>query len=396
MPSRTKRLLTMLVLLATLIAALGTAIPAAAVIEAPVGDCTETGSGINLYDQDCYLYDIDPNRGYISDGIEDAYDSFGDLAIDGVDYSSETPGTLVGRTVVIPVVSMSGLNVHREVFVPATGGTYARWYDELHNPTGAPITVDILNGQCSLGSDSDTVIQATSSGDLIVSAADYWSVSTDEPTPTFDDPVVGIVVDGLNGLDRVDYFFYEDGEDCAEWEWQNVTVQPGATIAYVSFTIQQESRAEAQAEAERLSTDPVAWSDGLTSEQIARVQNFPALPVREMHVASIVLALSRISAECSPVGAPCVIASVTIVDQDGVPVSGATVQGTFKVGTGVPQPVSGVTDANGVAKLKVRASSRGRTTYTFTVTNVTKAPDGTYNYTYDPSANAVTTKSFVY
>jgi hypothetical protein len=80
------------------------------------------------------------------------------------------------------------------------------------------------------------------------------------------------------------------------------------------------------------------------------------------------------------------VANVTIVDENGSPVSGATVTGTF---TGdVSGTQSGDTNPSGVATLKI--TKQGTiSSFTFCVDNVTHA-----TYTYDPAANVITCKTY--
>jgi hypothetical protein len=96
-------------------------------------------------------------------------------------------------------------------------------------------------------------------------------------------------------------------------------------------------------------------------------------PVEDkMHVDSIVLAIVP-----APPKMLC-NATVTIVNETGGPVEGATVSGTYS--GDVSGTASATTDANGVAVLTLKVKTVG--TFTFCVDNVTHA-----SYTYDPTAN---------
>jgi hypothetical protein len=77
---------------------------------------------------------------------------------------------------------------------------------------------------------------------------------------------------------------------------------------------------------------------------------------------------------------------VTILDDLGNPVSGATVEGTF---TGdYNETGAAVTNADGVAELLTSGIARGGIDYTFCVDDVTLAP-----LTYDPAGNVQTCDS---
>ncbi len=101
-----------------------------------------------------------------------------------------------------------------------------------------------------------------------------------------------------------------------------------------------------------------------------------------MHVASIDMSLKTAGPNRNA------IALVTIVDADGVPVGGATVEGHWSNATSDTD--SGLTDASGEVVLnsdKVRNAPSG-TTFTFTVDSVSLT-----DWTYDSAANAETSDS---
>lgn len=120
----------------------------------------------------------------------------------------------------------------------------------------------------------------------------------------------------------------------------------------------------------------------------SEISNSPSGTTKEagaqtIHVSAIDMSLKKTGANVNA------FATVTIVDADNMPVSGATVSGYW---TGVTSDTdTGVTDSSGQVKLKsnrVRKPVPG-TTFTFTVDDVVKA-----NWTYDPSA--VTSGSITY
>ncbi len=77
--------------------------------------------------------------------------------------------------------------------------------------------------------------------------------------------------------------------------------------------------------------------------------------------------------------------TVVVKDQNGQLVSGVTVSATYSGPSA--GSISGITDTSGLVKLKTRAARNPVGTWCFTVTNLTKS-----GYTYDPSANVVTTQ----
>jgi hypothetical protein len=102
----------------------------------------------------------------------------------------------------------------------------------------------------------------------------------------------------------------------------------------------------------------------------------------EMHVHSIVVSMKAagINNTCKAV--------VTIVDENGDPVEGATVTGTFSGDASGTE--TGVTDASGEATLSVLVLGKGAvSTFTFCVDNVTHA-----SYTYVPADNVETCDTY--
>src|SRR5262249_54035911 len=82
--------------------------------------------------------------------------------------------TLTGSTQVL-----AGLNVSGQVYF-SVNKAVVRSILFMQNPTGADITVNVLNAS-NLGSDATTTIRATSSGDNQLNFADdHWVVSCQE------------------------------------------------------------------------------------------------------------------------------------------------------------------------------------------------------------------------
>lgn len=127
----------------------------------------------------------------------DAFDGALELLVDDVSYGEpDCTGTCTytvditdsGSDVVVtaPAESLSGLDVAVQQRYYA-GGDLARVIAGFGNPTGAPITVEAAFFS-DYGSDSDTVLEADSSGDAAVTVADNWFVTGDDGSY---DPVVG-------------------------------------------------------------------------------------------------------------------------------------------------------------------------------------------------------------
>lgn len=154
-----------------------------------------------------------------------------------------------GRTLAFPALPLGGLTVQRKLYVGAGGLPGGVLIQTLHNPTGAPITTDVQIGDTrsnddegDLGSDGDTEVRSSSSGDAALSPADLWFVTNDDTGDTSDFSLAH-VMDGNGGRERVDFAAQSgidaDPLDNVAWRWSGVTVNPGQTITLVSVEVQQ-------------------------------------------------------------------------------------------------------------------------------------------------------------
>jgi hypothetical protein len=194
-----------------------------------------------------------------------------------------------GREIVQRQSNVAGLDIQRKVFVPA-GGYFARHLELLTNPTNAPITADVRVHSTLLGNYYGPLsITTTSTGDA---ALDVGNATNPDRWVTFDDAQDG---DPFQSGGQVPSAFVFDGPGAAigvasaaltggpnylqtlAYEWRNVTVPAGQTVAVMHFVVQGTSRAGAAEAARRLSQIPPEALDGLSPEEIAAVQNF-ALP----------------------------------------------------------------------------------------------------------------------
>ncbi|MGB2984232.1 MAG: hypothetical protein WBC63_10315 [Candidatus Bipolaricaulia bacterium] len=128
--------------------------------------------------------------GSVCDGGDDAFDDWGGLqlrVLDGgggvLEYNLWLDGFEFAysnrRWDTTTPVSSNGIVVNRSLYAPA-GTDYLRYIDSFVNGSGATRTVyvgwgDGENGD--LGSDRDTTVYQTSSGDRVIEAADTWAVT---------------------------------------------------------------------------------------------------------------------------------------------------------------------------------------------------------------------------
>lgn len=184
--------------------------------------------------------------------------------------------TCAGRQVVFGTQTIYGLSVTRKVFVPSND-SFARWQTILSNPTAAPVTVNVIAAN-NLGSDSDSLIDSTSSGDAAATSADYW-VSTwqnwGDPTATqSSDPRLAHVMWGPGGSGPNTVNF-ANGNDNPYWSIP-VTVPPGQTRILLHFVTGQPSKAAARAKATQIAVNPLPLNAVacMTDLQRSQVVNF--------------------------------------------------------------------------------------------------------------------------
>ena len=197
-----------------------------------------------------------------------------------------------GREVVTRQQGIGGLNVTRKAYISRTG-YFGRYLEVLTNPTAAPITVDVRVSSILpryAGGDFYTLL-TTSSGDNVASVADAaapdrWVVFDDTDTTGGD--ATAFVFDGPNAVQRAGALSVQNNPDPAcqfisfsgcyaqklLYEWQSVTIQPGASVAYVHFLSQQRQRARGLASAQRLALLPPEALVGLSAFEIGIIRNF--------------------------------------------------------------------------------------------------------------------------
>lgn len=214
------------------------------------------------------------NGGTVASTLNDAYDGYNTLCVSPTGttgpcetgnanfaiYNKNGPAqldttvpqtpTCAGRQVVFPQQVLSGVTVQRKVFVP-TNDTFARWMNIFTNNTAAPITVnmDIAN---NLGSDSNTTIVSTSSGDAVATTTDQWVTTFQNYAgTTSSDPRLGHVLQGAGAPVQLNGINFANGDDNPWWSYP-ITLAPGQTKIILNFGIGTPSKAAANAKAAQL------------------------------------------------------------------------------------------------------------------------------------------------
>lgn len=222
---------------------------------------------------------------------------------DYVIYNQNGPATVDpacnGRQVVFNPRTMFGLVVSRKVFVPVND-SFARWMTILQNPTGSPITVNVISAN-NLGSDSSTTIDTTSSGDTAATTADTWITSFQSYSgSTSSDPRLGHVIYGAGGL-APSFMSFVNGDDNPYWSFP-VTVPAGATRILLHFVTGQPSKAAARAKAASLAANPIppTATSCLTDLERTQLVNFAAFvgepPIPSLGTAGLLALVAAIGA----------------------------------------------------------------------------------------------------
>ncbi|MCH8003942.1 MAG: S8 family serine peptidase [Nanoarchaeota archaeon] len=225
---------------------------------------------------------------------------------------------------------------------------------------GGTYTVTLIVNDGKVDSEpSTTTATITEVNDAPVADAGPDQTVTDSD----DDGVEDVILDGSGSSDP-------DGSIVSyEWTEGATLLGTGATLT-TSFTV---------AGSPHTVTLTVTDNGGATDsdEVVITVNEASATPA--LHVADITMSIKKKGSKFDAT------ALVTVVDQDGILISTATVTGDW---SGAVTITGQTADTNGDGTAKFRSGRNGAGTYTFTVTNINK--DG---YVYDAVANVETSDS---
>jgi hypothetical protein len=249
--------------------------------------CVRASAVVFLQDGNGYWWDFDPN-GAVRDGSNletetaDAFDMAMRLAIfigtpptdlGPVTFPAAAQTTaLGGRVVVTGPATMSGLNVTRRAYVPATPGEgWACFMEYLENPSGAGIavTVRVLG---NVGADGNTTVTASSSGDTVFTTADRW-VASDDANNGAGDPSLNFNYWGVGASVTPTAVLLPASQDDYYVDFP-VIVPANSTVILMHFCGQNANDAAASANAAALDALPAAALAGLAAAPSAPVINW--------------------------------------------------------------------------------------------------------------------------
>jgi hypothetical protein len=201
--------------------------------------------------------------------------------------------TTVAKTVDGKPQTIAGLNVTGQVYF-SVNKAVARNVLFMQNPTGADITVSVLNAS-NLGSDNNTSIQATSSGDNPFNFAnDHWVVSCQQITAspgTCDltaDPILTFAMSEAGAPAQATAVQpIQNGSDKFYYSFNNITVPAGQTRALMILAQLSDTVAHATTDAalfnSAASLSGTDYLSGLTAAQKAQIVNWN-LPIDTLTV----------------------------------------------------------------------------------------------------------------
>ncbi len=180
------------------------------------------------------------------------------------------------RQVKYPNKTIGGLSVTRKVFVP-TNDRFIRWMNFFTNTTGSPITFTMITST-NLGSDSNTKIVSSSSGDNVATTADTWVTSFQNFNSatvgtTSTDPRIGHVMWGPGAPTPINNVHFVDGDDNPFWSY-SITLAAGQTKAILNFATGQGTKAAANAQAAALDLLPANATQCLSATELGQIVNF--------------------------------------------------------------------------------------------------------------------------
>jgi hypothetical protein len=244
--------------------------------------------------------DADIGDGSITqDARSDAYDDFPTAAVStdgGTTWTSYTNPDAAGCTIdataqqeTFPAdtTSVPGLTIVRKLYVPPTGLAFARFITFLTN-TGAadlPVQVDAGGGKASfnLGSDSDTLIGTSSSGDgtttpgdtTAMTTADNWATTNDgSATLSSSDPDLAHNWQFGNVDNATDVGSVSGSPDELFFVFSR-SIHPGETVAYMNYEAMRASPAEAATAANAVAAMPPEAITGISDAEAAQIVNWP-------------------------------------------------------------------------------------------------------------------------
>lgn len=201
----------------------------------------------------------DSDDGGIDDGGQDAFDDWGMISIrtldgGGAQLTGELEINGLGLTydggrrfATTTPVTVDNVQVSRALYTP-TGTNYMRYIDTFTN-TGTSVRQIQVAWGGDLGSDSNTTLTATGSGDLNITTADAWALtiensSFDPAGPATDPPVGYVFQNPATGIYNRTGEYYGgpfdttwsgDGNEYISFVFGTIILNPGDSVSLAYF-----------------------------------------------------------------------------------------------------------------------------------------------------------------
>jgi uncharacterized repeat protein (TIGR01451 family) len=193
-----------------------------------------------------------------------------------VDTSVPATAACTNRQYVFGAQTIGPLSVQRKVFVP-NNDQFIRWMNIFTNTSGSSATFNMITSN-NLGSDANTRIVTTSSGDNVVTTADTWVTSFQNFSgSTSSDPRIGHVMWGSGAATPISNVFFVDGDDNPFWSY-NITLASGQSKIIITYATGQGTKAAAAAQAAAIDAYGPSAQRCMSATELSEVVNFVSAP----------------------------------------------------------------------------------------------------------------------
>ncbi len=243
--------------------------------------------------------------GTVSTTLNDSFDGYNSLCISGTNtfvpcttgggrgkgnkgaagvtmYNDNGPATVEcnGRQVVLNPQVIGSITVQRKIFVPAND-QFSRWMNIFTNTSGTSQTVTMVTGN-NLGSDANTRVVSSSSGNAAAETSDSWVTTFQNYSgTTSSDPRLGHIFQQAGAPVQLAGISFADGDDNPFWGY-TFTLAPNETKIILNYVTGQPSKAAAASKAAEIAGFPDSAKQCMSSTELAQTSNFVALSLIEV------------------------------------------------------------------------------------------------------------------
>lgn len=190
-----------------------------------------------------------------------------------------------GREFAFPAFVINDVRVRPKLYV-APRKRFGRQFVAVTNTAGAPVTIDFA-WHGNLGADSDTVVGATSSGDISMNQGDRWGTTCDDPdadgcgdveAEAERRPEIAQNFEGKGSKPHSADLVFDPELNGGETfiEFQDVTIAAGKTVTFMQVVSVALSPKAARQAAKAIDENPARYGvfAGLSEKEKNRLQNW--------------------------------------------------------------------------------------------------------------------------